>query len=96
MGRTSNQLQRFCTEIAGGLRKEGTHFRTLGLVELLGSQVAGWGSHNQHPLGSKCGAGRCQENSQGAGKIQGCTQGARMTPDMQEALGFLVRNLVVE
>lgn len=91
--RTSNQVQRFGTEIAGGARKEGTHFRARELVELMGSQVEDWGNHNQHPQGSRSGAGKYQENSPGVVMTQGCSPAEKMTPDTQEVPGFLVRNL---
>jgi len=96
VGRTSNQLQRFCIAIAGGGRKEGTHFRTQILAELMGSQVEGWGFHNQHRRGSRSWEGKSQGSNREAGTIQECNLGEKMTPDTQEVPGFLVRNLEVE
>lgn len=94
--RTSNQVQRFGTEIAGGARKEGTHFRAPELVELMGSQVEDWGSRNQHPQGSRSGVGKYQENTLGVGMTRGCSPAEKMTPDTQEVPGFLVRILEEE
>jgi len=94
--RTSNQLQRFCTAIAGTGRKLDTHFRTQKLAELMGSQVGGWGHHTEHPLMSRCEEVRSLEDSQGVGGNQDCNHLARLTLGTQEVPELLVCNPAVE